>query len=58
MAVQAGEFVPNLVSDAWFQSLRPHLPDRLRKQSTLHCDAEMTMDISDEIDRIQRDWRE
>lgn len=55
-AVASGEWGPNVVSDAWFQSLRPHLPDRLRKQRNLQCDESLTVDISDEIDRVQREW--
>jgi hypothetical protein len=47
---------PNVVGDAWFQSLRPHLSDEFRTQSVLRCDAELVVKLGDEIDRVQRGW--
>lgn len=55
-AIAEGVFVPNIVGDAWFQSLRPHLPDRFRTQSVLRCDAELVVELGDEINRVQREW--
>jgi hypothetical protein len=55
-ASATGLFVPNMVSEAWFQSLRVHLPDQLRQQSVLRCDEEMVLELGNEIDRVQREW--
>jgi hypothetical protein len=57
-AISNGVFVPNVVGDAWFHSLRPHLPDRFRTQSVLRCDAELVVELANEIDRVQREWQE
>ena len=56
-AIPRGEYSPNLVSDAWFQSLRPHLPAQYREQNQLHCDAPTVVAIANEIDRIEGEWQ-
>lgn len=55
-AVEAGGWSPNVVSEAWFQSLRPRLPERFRNESHLHCDDQTVLEIGNEIDRIEREW--
>lgn len=56
-AIADGQFVPNVVSDAWFQGLRPHLAScELHEAARLLCDDQRVLEISNEIDRIEREW--
>jgi hypothetical protein len=55
-AAARGLPTPNVVGDAWFQSLRQHLPAEFRQQSELRLHPVLVMQLGDEIDRMQRGW--
>ena len=54
---------PNVVGDAWFEGLRPHLPDtgeaaKYRAAHEVHCDYPTLTFLSLEIGRIEAAWTE
>jgi hypothetical protein len=54
---------PNVVGDAWFEGLRPHLSTtgdaaEFRAAHEVHCDNPTLVLLSLEIGRIEREWTE
>jgi hypothetical protein len=54
---------PNVVGDAWFEALRPHLPTtgeaaKFRLAHEVHCDNGTLTLLSLEIGRIENEWTE
>jgi hypothetical protein len=54
---------PNVVGDAWFEGLRPHLPAvgeaaKYRTAHEIHCDNPTLTLLSLEIGRIETEWTE
>jgi hypothetical protein len=54
---------PNVVGDAWFEGLRPHLPTqgeaaKYRNAHEVHCENPTLMLLSLEIGRIENEWTE
>jgi hypothetical protein len=54
---------PNVVGDAWFEGLRPHLPAagdaaKYRTAHEVHCDNPTLTLLSLEIGRIETEWTE
>ena len=55
------EDAPNVVGDAWFEALRPHLPAtgdaaKFRTAHEVHCDNPTLTLLSLEIGRIEKEW--
>ena len=53
---------PNVVGDAWFEALRPHLTTgdaaKFRTAHEVHCDNATLILLSLEIGRIEKEWTE